>query len=327
MLLCRGWCYFRGLGTARPLRAIWPATEPTPPAEGLWPAVEDFLLEAPEWRLWQHYPHNNGLTVLRRVALYRSGYHLLNSDRSDPVVIAGIAAANHVDESPSWPAMIGALVVALALVAGVNYANDYSDGIRGTDDNRVGPQRLVGSGAASPGAVRTAAIIAFLIAAVAGVWLSLATHWWLILVGAVCILAAWFYTGGSRPYGYAGFGEIAVFVFFGLVAVCGTQLVVGGRIDSVGVGIAIAIGSFASAILVTNNLRDIDSDAAARMDALLQVLPEKQREILILRVVVGLSAEETAEAVGSTAGAVRVAQHRALAKLRTEMTVTGYDRG
>ncbi|WP_290718877.1 1,4-dihydroxy-2-naphthoate octaprenyltransferase, partial [Gordonia sp. UBA7599] len=127
-------------------------------------------------------------------------------------VIAGIAAANHVDESPSWPAMIGALVVALALVAGVNYANDYSDGIRGTDDNRVGPQRLVGSGAASPGAVRTAAIIAFLIAAVAGVWLSLATHWWLILVGAVCILAAWFYTGGSRPYGYAGFGEIAVFV-------------------------------------------------------------------------------------------------------------------
>ena len=178
-------------------------------------------------------------------------------------VLAGIGAANHVDQSPSWPAMIGALIVALALVAGVNYANDYSDGIRGTDDNRVGPQRLVGSGAASPGAVRTAAIIAFLIAAVAGVWLSLATHWWLILVGAVCILAAWFYTGGSRPYGYAGFGEIAVFVFFGLVAVCGTQLVVGGRIDSVGVGIAIAIGSFASAILVTNNLRDIDSDAAA----------------------------------------------------------------
>lgn len=176
-------------------------------------------------------------------------------------VIAGVGAASHVDDSPSWLAVLGAFVVAIGLVVGVNYANDYSDGIRGTDDDRVGPQRLVGSGAASPGAVRTAAIIAFAVAAVAGLWLALATHWWLILVGAVCILAAWFYTGGSRPYGYAGFGEIAVFVFFGLVAVCGTQLVVGGRIDAVGVGIAIAVGSFASAILVTNNLRDIDSDA------------------------------------------------------------------
>ncbi|GAA3049315.1 1,4-dihydroxy-2-naphthoate polyprenyltransferase [Gordonia defluvii] len=178
-------------------------------------------------------------------------------------VIAGIGAANHVTETPSAARIGGAFVVAIALVIGVNFANDYSDGVRGTDDDRVGPQRLVGSGAASPAAVRAAAVISFLIAAIAGVWLALATHWWLIIIGAVCILAAWFYTGGSRPYGYAGFGEIAVFVFFGLVAVCGTQLVAGGRIDAVGVGIGIAIGSFSAAVLVTNNLRDIDSDADA----------------------------------------------------------------
>ncbi len=197
-------------------------------------------------------------------------------------VIAGIAAANHVDESPSWPAMIGALVVALALVAGVNYANDYSDGIRGTDDNRVGPQRLVGSGAASPGAVRTAAIIAFLIAAVAGVWLSLATHWWLILVGAVCILAAWFYTGGSRPYGYAGFGEIAVFVFFGLVAVLGTQYTQALRVDWVGAAAAVAVGALSSAVLVANNLRDIPTDTVAGKITLAVRLGDARTRVLYL---------------------------------------------
>jgi len=187
-------------------------------------------------------------------------------------VIAGFAAAQHVNESPSWTRTLGAFAVAIALVIGVNFANDYSDGIRGTDTDRVGPQRLVGSGAASPGAVRTAALICFAIAAAVGIWLSLATHWWLILVGAVCIVAAWFYTGGSRPYGYAGFGEVAVFVFFGLVAVCGTQLVVGGKIDLFGVLIAVAIGSFSAAVLVTNNLRDIDTDAATGKRTLAVIL-------------------------------------------------------
>ncbi len=177
-------------------------------------------------------------------------------------VIAGIGAAYHVTDHPSWTRILGALVVALGLIIGVNFANDYSDGIRGTDDDRVGPQRLVGSGAASPGAVRTAAVVSFAIAAVAGLWLALATYWWLIPIGALCILAAWFYTGGSRPYGYAGFGEIAVFLFFGLVAVCGTQLVASGRIDGAGVTIGVAVGSFSAAVLVTNNLRDIAADAA-----------------------------------------------------------------
>ncbi|MFT3901020.1 MAG: 1,4-dihydroxy-2-naphthoate polyprenyltransferase [Gordonia sp. (in: high G+C Gram-positive bacteria)] len=185
-------------------------------------------------------------------------------------VIAGLGAAYHVHghagpgaPGPIWWHVVLAFVVAIALIIGVNYANDYSDGVRGTDDVRTGPARLVGGGAASPGSVRTAAIIAFLVAAAAGVWLSLATHWWLILVGAACIAAAWFYTGGKRPYGYSGFGEIAVFVFFGLVGVLGTQFVLAGKIDAIGVLIAVAVGSFASAVLVTNNLRDIATDAAA----------------------------------------------------------------
>ncbi|QKT08388.1 1,4-dihydroxy-2-naphthoate polyprenyltransferase [Gordonia sp. X0973] len=178
-------------------------------------------------------------------------------------VIAGIGAAYHVNRHPDWVHVLAAFVVAIALIIGVNYANDYSDGVRGTDDDRVGPARLVGSGTASPKSVRTAAVFAFAVAAVVGAWLSLNTHWWLILVGAACIAAAWFYTGGSRPYGYAGFGEVAVFVFFGLVAVCGTQLVVGGKIDLIGVLIAVAVGSFSAAVLVTNNLRDIDTDEVA----------------------------------------------------------------
>ena len=116
-----------------------------------------------------------------------------------------------------------ALVVAVALVVGVNYANDYSDGIRGTDDERVGPMRLVGSRLAAPAAVRNAAFLCFSVAALAGLTLvSLTRQWWLVAVGAVCIAGAWFYTGGRRPYGYAGLGEVAVFVFFGPVAVLGT---------------------------------------------------------------------------------------------------------
>src|SRR5580765_1710544 len=118
-----------------------------------------------------------------------------------------------------------ALVVALALQVGVNYANDYSDGIRGTDAERVGPMRLVGSGTASPNAVKRAAFAAFGVAAVAGLVLAATTAWWLVVVGAVCVLAAWFYTGGSRPYGYLGLGEVMVFCFFGLVAVVGTSYV------------------------------------------------------------------------------------------------------
>lgn len=174
-------------------------------------------------------------------------------------VLAGTGAAASIGGAVWWKALL-ALLVSMALIVGVNFANDYSDGIRGTDDERVGPLRLVGSTLASPGAVKGAAFACFALAAVAGVVLALVSAWWLILVGAVCILGAWYYTGGSKPYGYSGFGEIAVFVFFGLVAVLGTQFVQAGRVDWVGLLVAIAIGSFSSAVLVANNLRDIPTD-------------------------------------------------------------------
>ncbi len=146
----------------------------------------------------------------------------------------------------------------------VNYANDYSDGVRGTDDERVGPFRLTGSGAAPPGQVRAAAFAAFGVAALAGlVLVALSGAWWLLLVGAACVAAAWFYTGGPRPYGYAGLGEVFVFVFFGLVAVLGTTYTQAGRVSTAALAAAAAIGCLACAILVANNLRDIPTDAAA----------------------------------------------------------------
>lgn len=182
-------------------------------------------------------------------------------------VVAGTGAAISISGGVWWKALL-ALVVSLALIVGVNYANDYSDGLRGTDDVRVGPLRLVGSKVASPQAVKTAAMAAFGIAAVAGIVLALTSAWWLILIGALCIAGAWYYTGGRNPYGYSGFGEIAVFVFFGLVAVLGTQFVQAGRIDWAGVVTAIAVGSFSSAVLVANNLRDIPTDTEAGKNTL-----------------------------------------------------------
>jgi 1,4-dihydroxy-2-naphthoate octaprenyltransferase len=174
-------------------------------------------------------------------------------------VLAGTGVAAYDDDAVWWKALL-ALVVALALQVGVNYANDYSDGIRGTDADRVGPMRLVGSGTASPGAVKRAAFLAFGVAAVAGLVLSATTAWWLVLVGAVSVLAAWFYTGGSKPYGYLGLGEVMVFVFFGLVAVIGTAYVQAEEWQAAAVYAAIGIGAIACAILVANNLRDIPTD-------------------------------------------------------------------
>lgn len=178
-----------------------------------------------------------------------------------PVLVGcGLAAALH---SFSWWRALLALIVALALQVGVNYANDYSDGIRGTDAERVGPFRLVGSGAAEPSRVKAAAFACFGVAGVAGLVLAAVTAWWLILVGAACILAAWFYTGGRRPYGYAGFGEAFVFVFFGLVAVLGTEYVMARRISLSGIALAVGVGLLACAVLVANNLRDVNSDATS----------------------------------------------------------------
>ena len=175
-------------------------------------------------------------------------------------VIAGTGAAAWLHSAVWWKALL-ALVVAVTMIVGVNYANDYSDGIRGTDDERAGPVRLVGSRLAAPRSVLAAAAVSMAIAAVTGLVLALASAPWLLFVGAACIAAAWLYTGGSRPYGYRGLGEVAVFVFFGLVAVLGTQYVQALRIDWVGVVLAVAAGSLSSAVLVANNLRDIPTDA------------------------------------------------------------------
>jgi 1,4-dihydroxy-2-naphthoate octaprenyltransferase len=177
-------------------------------------------------------------------------------------VLAGTGVAAYDGDAVWWKAGL-ALVVSLALQVGVNYANDYSDGVRGTDAERVGPLRLVGSGVAGPGSVKAAAFAAFGVAAVAGLVLAASTAWWLVAVGAVSVAAAWFYTGGSRPYGYLGLGEVMVFVFFGLVAVLGTQYVQAEEVTLAGTYAAIAIGCLACAILVANNLRDIPTDREA----------------------------------------------------------------
>jgi 1,4-dihydroxy-2-naphthoate octaprenyltransferase len=174
-------------------------------------------------------------------------------------VIAGTGAAAWLDAVVWWKALL-ALVVSLALIVGVNYANDYSDGIRGTDDVRAGPLRLVGSKLASPRAVLTAAVVSLSVGAAAGLALAILTEPWLIAIGVACIAGAWLYTGGSKPYGYSGLGEVAVFVFFGLVAVLGTQYTQAMRIDWVGGALAVATGALSSAVLVANNLRDIPTD-------------------------------------------------------------------
>ncbi len=177
-------------------------------------------------------------------------------------VVAGTGLALFAGAAhPGRAALAG--VVALALQVGVNFANDYSDGVRGTDAQRVGPQRLVGSGAASPGRVKAAAFACFGVAALAGLSLVVLTQaWWLLAVGVASILAAWYYTGGKRPYGYAGLGEVFVFVFFGLVAVGGTVYVQTGHVGPDAVATGVWVGALACAILVTNNLRDLEGDRA-----------------------------------------------------------------
>ena len=178
-------------------------------------------------------------------------------------VLVGSGVAAGLREISWWRSVLALLVAAL-LQIGVNYANDYSDGVRGTDAQRVGPIRLVGQGHASPAAVRAAALAALLAAAVLGFALVASIgEWWLLLVGAAAITAAWLYTGGPRPYGYAGLGEVFVLVFFGLVPVVGTTYVSTLSIEPVAVIASIGVGALACAVLVANNLRDIPSDTAA----------------------------------------------------------------
>jgi len=177
------------------------------------------------------------------------------------VVPVALGASVGVGEGGArWWTVPLAAVVSLALQVGVNYANDYSDGVRGTDDVRVGPPRLVAGGLAPAGAVKRAAFAAFGVAAVCGLVLAIATTWWLVVVGLVSVAAAWGYTGGPKPYGYLGLGELFVFVFFGLVATVGTTYVVLERLPAVAWLLGCSAGALACSLLVINNLRDIPTD-------------------------------------------------------------------
>ena len=201
-----------------------------------------------------------------------------------PVLVGtGSAAA---DDGFRWWAALLALVVALALQIGVNYANDYSDGVRGTDADRVGPFRLVGSGAADPPSVKRAALGCFAVAAVVGLLLVVTTGaWWGLLIGVAALPAAWYYTGGSTPYGYRGLGEVSVFVFFGLAAVIGTHYVQAGGVTPAAVLGGAASGALACAILVTNNLRDIPTDRLAGKRTLAVALDDTRTRTLYVTLV------------------------------------------
>ena len=186
-------------------------------------------------------------------------------------VLVGTGAAAYLDSFVWWKALL-ALGVGLALQIGVNYANDYSDGIRGTDENRVGPLRLVGSKVATPGQVKTAAFTCFGVGAVLGVILCATSNWWLLIAGAASLVGAWFYTGGKRPYGYRALGEVSVFLFFGLVAVLGTTYVQAETLSWTAVAGAVSVGAIACALLVANNLRDIPTDTVTGKRTLAVVL-------------------------------------------------------
>ncbi|MEU9021740.1 1,4-dihydroxy-2-naphthoate polyprenyltransferase [Actinomadura sp. NPDC048394] len=194
-------------------------------------------------------------------------------------VVVGTGVAIGADHAIWWRALLAAFV-ALVLQIGVNYSNDYSDGVRGTDEDRVGPLRLVGSKVAPPKQVLAAALGCFLAAAVAGLVLAAVTTWWLLLVGAVAILAAWFYTGGKTPYGYRALGEVSVFVFFGLVAVVGTVYVQAEELPWEGWLAAVPVGLLACALLVANNLRDIPTDRESGKRTLAVVLGDRRTRIL-----------------------------------------------
>lgn len=196
----------------------------------------------------------------RGIKLWIEGARLRTLPLAISPIAIGTGAAASV-KSFSLGLTLLALAVALFLQIGVNFANDYSDGIRGTDEHRVGPLRLTGSKSVRPQAVKFAAFLFFGLAAVAGATIVLLTqHWWFIPVGIAAIVAAWFYTGGKSPYGYSGLGEIAVFIFFGLVATYGTAFIQIGRFDVNAFIGSVAAGFFASAVLMVNNIRDIDTD-------------------------------------------------------------------
>jgi 1,4-dihydroxy-2-naphthoate octaprenyltransferase len=207
-------------------------------------------------------------------------------------VLIGSGVALGYDRFSWWRALL-ALVVALALQVGVNYANDYSDGVRGSDERRVGPVRLVAAGLAPPRQVLTAALACFFVAGVAGLTLAAVTSWWLLAVGAACIAAAWFYTGGPKPYGYNGLGEIFVFLCFGVVAVAGTAYVQMKTFSWLGLAASAPAGLLACALLMVNNLRDIRTDTLAGKRTLAVMLGDARSRltyVLTLLVPFGVAA-------------------------------------
>jgi 1,4-dihydroxy-2-naphthoate octaprenyltransferase len=194
-------------------------------------------------------------------------------------VLAGSAVAGGYGKFSAWRAAL-ALVVALALQIGVNYANDYSDGVRGTDEHRTGPVRLVAGKLAAPRQVLAAACGCFAVACLAGLVLAAMSSWWLLAPGAAAVAAAWFYTGGKRPYGYHGFGELSVFAFFGVLAVAGTAYVQMRTFSWLALAAAVPVGLLACALLVVNNLRDIGTDATAGKRTLAVMLGEQRSRVL-----------------------------------------------
>ncbi len=194
-------------------------------------------------------------------------------------VAVGSGVAIGYGRFSAWRALL-ALAVALALQVGVNYANDYSDGIRGTDEARVGPVRLVAAGLAPPRQVRDAALASFAVACLAGFVLAATTAWWLLAVGAAAVAAAWTYTGGSHPYGYRGFGEVAVFAFFGVAAVVGTAFVQVRTLTWLALAASVPVGLLACALLVINNLRDIPSDTTAGKRTLAVRIGDQRTRVL-----------------------------------------------
>jgi 1,4-dihydroxy-2-naphthoate octaprenyltransferase len=229
-----------------------------------------------------------GAVTVRKATLgdWISGARLQTLPLAIAPVALGTAAAYvlpHADAGPGWHWMraLLCLAVAIGLQIGVNFANDYSDGVRGTDKFRVGPKRLTASGAAKPRTVLIVALVFFAVAATAGLLIVFRTqHWWLVGVGAACIVAAWFYTGGKRPYGYYGLGELFVFVFFGLVATAGTQFVIAGTVTIEGWLGGVAAGLFACAALMVNNIRDREPDKLAGKRTLAVLIGDRASRIV-----------------------------------------------
>ncbi|MCX7619727.1 MAG: 1,4-dihydroxy-2-naphthoate polyprenyltransferase, partial [Acidimicrobiales bacterium] len=194
-------------------------------------------------------------------------------------VLVGTATASQ-SQLILWRFLFAA-VVSLAIQVGTNFANDYADGVRGTDAaDRVGPLRLVGSGLVEPQKVKIAALVAFGVAGLAGLGLAAAVGWWLILVGLACFAAGWFYTGGPKPYGYAGLGEVFVFVFFGVVATVGSAYVQVERVTALSLAASLPVGCLATALLVVNNLRDIPSDRRAGKRTLAVKMGDRSTRVL-----------------------------------------------